>query len=282
MGQRTLFVSDLDFTLLRSDGTLGSRTAAAVNELIDAGGLFTYATARSFTRAAGVTAALRLNLPVITYGGAVTVYPGSGDPADVAFLPTATVAEIMRVASGSCPVEPMFSSLVGGRDRVLWREGRETRHVRAFLDSRAGDPRLMPVPGWRDVDPASVFYTLVMGPLNVLRDIRERLGPVLEGCFVTLGEDGYAPGDYWLEIYSAAGTKAEAVRRVRSGVGAEAVVVFGDNLNDVPMFEMADAGFAVSNAVPELLAIATGVIGSNDEEAVATWLSASGWPGCRR
>jgi hypothetical protein len=41
-GDRTLFVSDLDSTLLRGDGTLSPRTIEVVNRLTDAGGLFTY------------------------------------------------------------------------------------------------------------------------------------------------------------------------------------------------------------------------------------------------
>ena len=46
-------------------------------------------------------------------------------------------------------------------------------------------------------------------------------------------------------------------------------MVFGDALNDISMFEIADEAYAVSNAVGELKAIATGIIGCNDEDAVA-------------
>ena len=84
---RPLFVSDLDGTLLRPDGTLGDRTIRVVNDLIAAGGLFTYATARSFTSASRVTAGLNLELPVITYAGAVIVDPRSGRPREAAMLP---------------------------------------------------------------------------------------------------------------------------------------------------------------------------------------------------
>jgi Cof subfamily protein (haloacid dehalogenase superfamily) len=47
---------------------------------------------------------------------------------------------------------------------------------------------------------------------------------------------------------------------------------FGDGMNDLEMFKMADEAYAVENAVPELKALATAVIGSNDEDAVAKWL----------
>ncbi len=41
----------------------------------------------------------------------------------------------------------------------------------------------------------------------------------------------------------------------------------------IDMFEIADEAYAVSNAVDELKSIASGIIGSNDEDGVAKWLS---------
>ena len=49
------------------------------------------------------------------------------------------------------------------------------------------------------------------------------------------------------------------------------VVVFGDQVNDVGMFRMADEPYTVTGAVPEL---AEHAIGSNDDDAVALWLKA--------
>ena len=49
-------------------------------------------------------------------------------------------------------------------------------------------------------------------------------------------------------------------------------MVFGAGKNDVDMFEFADEAYAVSNAVDELKAIATGIIDSNDNDGVAKWL----------
>ena len=51
-------------------------------------------------------------------------------------------------------------------------------------------------------------------------------------------------------------------------------VVFGDQINDVGMFRMADEAYAVAGAVPDLAQHATAVIGSNDDDAVARWLDA--------
>jgi len=49
-------------------------------------------------------------------------------------------------------------------------------------------------------------------------------------------------------------------------------VVFGDGLNDIPMFEIADEAYAVAGALDELKQHATGIIGSNEEDAVANFL----------
>ena len=42
------------------------------------------------------------------------------------------------------------------------------------------------------------------------------------------------------------------------------LVCFGDNLNDIPMFEFADEAYATANAAEKLKEIATDVIGSCD------------------
>ena len=49
--------------------------------------------------------------------------------------------------------------------------------------------------------------------------------------------------------------------------------MFGDALNDVPMFRIADEAYAVENARPEAKEAATGILGKNDEDAVAKFLA---------
>ena len=56
-------------------------------------------------------------------------------------------------------------------------------------------------------------------------------------------------------------------------LNCDRIVAFGDGLNDIDMFKIADECYAVSNAEDELKALATGVIESNDDDGVAKWLS---------
>ena len=55
--------------------------------------------------------------------------------------------------------------------------------------------------------------------------------------------------------------------------GCGRIVSFGDAVNDLPMFEISDACYAVANAVEAVKAAATGVIGSNEDDGVARWLA---------
>ena len=71
MNTDCLYVSDLDGTLMRSDGTISPFTAETVNALAARGVAFTYATARSVESARTITGDLRLELPVITRNGCV-------------------------------------------------------------------------------------------------------------------------------------------------------------------------------------------------------------------
>ena len=70
-------------------------------------------------------------------------------------------------------------------------------------------------------------------------------------------------------------TKANAIGKLKKMWGCERVVSFGDAVNDIPMFRISDECYAVANAVEELKAMADGVIGDNDSDAVARWLLAS-------
>ena len=68
---KTLYVTDLDGTLLQNDHTLSINTITLINKLLDQGLCFTYATSRSIHTAAPITQSLHITLPVITRDGCV-------------------------------------------------------------------------------------------------------------------------------------------------------------------------------------------------------------------
>jgi Cof subfamily protein (haloacid dehalogenase superfamily) len=268
----TLLVSDLDGTLLRPDGTLGVDTVEVINAFVSDGGLFTYATARSFTSASRVTASLRLELPVITYAGAVTVDPRTGHARQAQMLTASVVSRVLELTAES-GIQPIIFVMHEGRDRVCWLADQVTTWIEKFLHRRQGDPRLMPVTEWSEIDPSAVFYVSLIAEREPLAGLRATLSDVLTNVHVVLVEDIYASGEWWLELTSASGTKAAAITILKTEVGAERLVCFGDNLNDLPMFAIADLSLAVANAVPEIRRVASALIDSNEAEGVARWIA---------
>ena len=75
------------------------------------------------------------------------------------------------------------------------------------------------------------------------------------------------------ECFSCRASKAAGARWIQRRLGADRLIAFGDNTNDIPLFEQSDECYAVSNGVAGLKALATGVIGSNREQGVARYLA---------
>jgi Cof subfamily protein (haloacid dehalogenase superfamily) len=86
--------------------------------------------------------------------------------------------------------------------------------------------------------------------------------------------------DALAEISAAGVTKASGIAKVAAGhgIGPEDVVVFGDMPNDIAAFEWVRAGggraVAMEHAHPDLLAVATDVTGTNEDDGVAAFLAA--------
>ncbi|HZC70409.1 MAG TPA: HAD family hydrolase [Jatrophihabitans sp.] len=74
-----------------------------------------------------------------------------------------------------------------------------------------------------------------------------------------------------LEVSVHGITKATGLAEVarQRGIAASEVLAIGDMPNDVPMLRWAGRAYAVANAHPEVLGVADEVIGSNDDDAVA-------------
>ena len=75
-------------------------------------------------------------------------------------------------------------------------------------------------------------------------------------------------GAYLLEICPRGATKAQAILKIKERYHCDKIVVFGDSMNDISMFEIADESYAVANSCEELKKMATHVIGSNNEDCV--------------
>lgn len=266
---RTLYVSDLDGTLLNTSDKVSPGSIEIINSLTERGVLFTYATARSLVSAAVVTKGLSAKIPVIAYNGALVVHPGTGEVISSESFRKEERQEVIRRLA-QYRISPLVYSYIDHEEKVSWVTDRENDGIRRYLDKRRGDRRLRPLKEPGRLYDGEIFYFTCIGE-------REELAPVYdifagdERYTCTLQQELYRP-EYWCEIMPKKATKADAVRKLKELWHCDRVVSFGDAVNDIPMFQVSDECYAVENAVEELKAMADGVIPGNDADGVAVWL----------
>ena len=117
-------------------------------------------------------------------------------------------------------------------------------------------------------------YVTMIGKKEEIRPIYEKVrnSSAWESFFQ---KDTYRD-EYWLEICPRNCTKAKMLLKVKEKYGFDRLVVFGDSLNDLSMFMVADEAYAMANVCEELKKAATWIIGSNEEDSVAYYLSRHG------
>ena len=254
----TLYLSDLDGTLLRSDQTLSAYTCAVIDRLVSAGVHFSYATARSIETAEKVTRGIRVALPVIVQNGTFIVDSATKKPLWSAKF---TPAEAERIFEAFLRrgLFPIIYAVIDGRNRFSYLRDRCTGPQWEFLLTRIGgsDPRAREIFSEEDaLDGDLHYFACISDDEGALLSVKE----ALEGDFRCIFSRDIYTGAPWLEVMPESASKAAAARRLKEMLGCNKLVCFGDAVNDLPMFELADERYAVANAAPELKAIATDVI----------------------
>lgn len=267
---KTLYVSDLDGTLLNRSDRLPAYTIETLNTLLSKGTLFTFATARSWHSAHVVTEGLSPSLPWIVHNGAAFSDGRTGKRTDEAFF-THAQREYIWALCGKLGLWPLTYGMLDGLERVFYLEN-IPRHagMSHYITSRAGDPRLIPVSSPEELLRGNTYYFTFIDSRETLNPLWERTKDI-PWLNLTFQRDLYRD-EHWLEITSEKATKAHAALRLKERLGCDRLVAFGDAMNDLPLFSVADESYAVENAMPQVKAAATGVIGSNEDSGVARFL----------
>lgn len=268
---KTLYVTDLDGTLLNTKSRINPYSLAVINHLVENGMLFTYATARSLVSASVVTQGLSTRIPIIAYNGAFIIHPSTGEILSSAYFQKDEVDKIIEVLD-KFKISPLVYSYVDGEEKVSWITEKENEGIRYYLDVRKGDKRFRPLKNPSLLFEGNPFYITCIGEHKDLLPIYNIFSQD-DRYICSLHQELYRP-EYWCEILPKKATKANAIAHLKKLWNCDRIISFGDAVNDIPMFQISDECYAVRNAVDELKAIATGIIDSNDEDGVAKWLQA--------
>lgn len=276
----TVYVSDLDGTLLTNEAALSPFSKNTLQELLRDGLPFTVASARSVVSMAMMLEGLKLPLPVVEFNGAFLSDLETGRHEVINSIEPAIVEDVYGLLPHFGCV-PFISTFNGSEDCVYYRDI-INEGMRWYLNDRLAkkDKR------WRSTEDLThafrdrVVCLTIIGGADVLSELEVAVQERHNGLVETHHfENQYSPGWYWLTIHDYRATKDQAIRVLMDtyGLSGSELVVFGDQNNDIKMFRVADRAIAVANATAELKRHATHIVGSNQEDSVVKYLCAH-WP----
>ena len=271
---KTLYVSDLDGTLLDDSSQLSAGTIATLNRIIgELGGLFTIATARTPATVVPLMQEVHATLPFIVIGGSTMWNPVTASYEHTRVINDATINAVADVFDRHHS-RPFIYRRHGDNMLHAHHYGPLSEQETRFVEARQHLPLkrfLLDDKDYRhSQDEALLIFSL--NQYAVLKNIAEDLRAHVPTCQVMLYHDIFDESEGYLEIFTAGTSKAAAIRKLAREVGANRVVVFGDNRNDIAMMQAADHSVAVGNAFPEVKAAASEVIGPNTADSVARWI----------
>ena len=268
----TLYVTDLDKTLMRNDLSISEFSVNTLNSLIEKGIKITYATARSFHSAYDITKDIHFTVPVITRTGTTFADQIAAKETETAFFTEENISELKELLH--IIRKTGFNSIYeNGKMYKIYQEGPKSVGMQGYIDyyKSIGDTRMRMVETAEELWSGDISYITLISDYDELLPYYEkvRMSDKWESIYQ---KDAYRD-EFWLEIAPKDATKAKAVLKLKERLGCDKVVVFGDSLNDLPMFEIADVSCAVANAMDEVKEAADIVIDSNEEDGVARYIS---------
>jgi Cof subfamily protein (haloacid dehalogenase superfamily) len=249
-----LVATDLDGTLIRSDGTVSARTRAALGRVRRCGVTIVFVTGRPSRVMAGIAAQTSASGLAICANGALVFDLDAGVAVSHRYLESATALRLAQAIRALVP-DAAFAVESGvrfGREpafETMWPDPQEL--VAAF-------PELL------GTLPATKLLVRRGGrPFTEVYDVIVELAGA-DAVVTTSSTD-------LVEIAGPGVSKAVALAELAAqrGVSASDVVAFGDMPNDLPMFAWAGHAVAVANAHPDVLAAADEITTSNDDDGVA-------------
>jgi Cof subfamily protein (haloacid dehalogenase superfamily) len=249
-----LVATDLDGTLLDSDGLIPPANRQALERALERGVYLVLATARKVDSTAQIEHLLGLPCARIVHNGART-WDWQGREIRHFRLPLDLALDIARFAD-----EHRIGLIItidevnyyGGGARELYRDANDVA-VRTNVEAVTGPPTRIIAAGTEHIDRLCSKYCDAPDSLVVHR-YYSRVGAI-ESAVLTHPRASKA--DALAELCAA------------NGIEAAAVLTIGDAEADVGMLQWAGIGVAMGNAMEEALAAATWIAPSHDDAGLA-------------
>jgi Cof subfamily protein (haloacid dehalogenase superfamily) len=267
---KTLYISDLDGTLLNENAELSDYTTETLNRLIDSGAYFTVATARTAASVLFILEHVKINMPIILMNGVLIYDMQSRRYIKKEVLGRSLVSQVNDVMKRTGQAGLMYT--VTDDELLTYYERLDKVLLIDFVDERRRkyNKRFERTRDFNDVDADIIYYCFVDDKEHIFR-LYDELGKI-DGIGTDVFRSIYDEDVWHLEVFNKNASKYNAVRFLKQKCGFEKLVCFGDSRNDLSLFAGCDECYAVANARPELKETATAVIASNIEDGVARFI----------
>jgi Cof subfamily protein (haloacid dehalogenase superfamily) len=253
-----IIATDLDGTLLNSRGEVSYRTIAALRAAHEAGVIVVFATGRppmvAFREVMAVGPAVRYG--VMANGSMICSLP-DGEPLFTIGFPSALAFDAIGRLRNH---DPLFGFALatdrGFTEEVGFAERMPVHHRNATVDD---------VLSGHD-GATEAIKLLAFHHRHTALELLDIIPPIV-GADLVVSHMGTEA----VELGPAGADKGAGLRWLCTYLAIDAadVLVFGDEVNDLAMFEFAGRSVAVANASPSVRAAATEVTESNDDDGVA-------------
>ena len=266
-----LYLSDLDGTLLNTEAEISDTTAQILNELIDDGMAFSVATARTAATVQDILKKINIKLPVILMNG-VCIY----DLKTRHYISACYIKKpARRFLIETMKAHDLEGYLYAVSDHQLQTmyEKAESAHAISFMNERIKKygKVFTKVNDIKQCLETDLIYYSVSGKKDTLAPAWRSFSRC-EDLHTEFYRDIYNTDHWYLEVSSSEASKYKAAEYLKTHYGFTYLVSFGDNLNDLPLFQASQEAYAMANAKEEVKKAASDVIGSNTEDGVARWL----------
>lgn len=248
---------DLDDTLLNGKLVISQRNKEYIQRAKEAGVQVTLATGRMFCSALPYAQELGINVPLVTYQGALVKEAGTGEvllhrpvPLDLARETVAWVKKLGYHINVYLDDKLYVEKMTPEAENYMKISGIPAHPIGNMLDFLQEDPtKVLFVGGVKELD-------------QLEAEMRQHFGSSLHIC---------KSKPHFLEISHPEATKGHALATLARlwGFTPEQLIAIGDAPNDLEMLDYAGLGVVMGNASPEVKAKADYVAPSNEEDGVA-------------
>lgn len=267
---KTLYITDLDGTLLSPEAELREKSRNVINRLLERGMNITCATARTASSALPILSGLNIELPLILMNGALLYDRAKARFEHIRYVPEAAAEKVfsyldeVRAAAFVYAAEEdglkNYAPSFAGARMQKFRAYRELHYKKVYREFDF----------YRELPGAQILYMTFVGSSEELLPVYEALRGTAE-LSLLFYKDVYSD-DWFLELSREGVSKGEAALYLKEKIKADKLLVFGDNRNDIALFHAADFKIATANADPDILRLADVIIESNKKDSVAETL----------